>query len=516
MAERLGHYEIFDVFLSSDSGRIWYARDTGLDREVLLEEPTPAGDGPEARDSAWRALQDRARAQARAAESNPYIRRIHAVEELDGRRVIAAELVEGKTLAQRLAEGPMDATEARSVAVQLLNALAAAHRQGVVHGHLRPSCVLLAPTGVKLDEFGGPRVGASSGGFPAGGAGAAADGGAAGEGGTAEQDWYRSPESLRGQPTGPGADLFAAGLLIWQMATGKHPFSSAQATDHMSLAYRLAHEPLPPPEGADAQWLGPILAKATAKEPAERFADADEFARALATRGQATAATVVEPAPAADDAPSPQAPAAEAVEAAPATEAVATAGRGGSRTKAIVIGALVVLLAVGGAAAAGALVSAFTGRASKSAREQAGTQAQTQAPVTAVSDGGTAVQSAKPKPKPYKPGTWIWNDLDEAKAAARAQSKPILADFWASWCPWCIKMDKTYRNSSVLGVLKRDFVLLKFDTDKMPKISSRYGVNGYPTAIVLSASGRELVRVVGYKDVGETLTFLAAAKSRAR
>lgn len=104
---------------------------------------------------------------------------------------------------------------------------------------------------------------------------------------------------------------------------------------------------------------------------------------------------------------------------------------------------------------------------------------------------------------------WIWNDPDAALARAKAEDKPILIDFWASWCVWCKKMDdETYPDARVKKALS-GYVLLKIDVDRMPDLQKQFQAEGLPTTVVVDKNGKEIKRTVGYQTPAQFVPFLS-------
>lgn len=206
----IGPYRILRELGRGGMGTVLLAEDTRLGRHVALKTVS----GAEAGTAGGRAqLLDEARAAA--ALSHPAIAAVHDVIEHDGSIAIVFELVEGETLAARLAKGPLPEAQALAIAVQLADALAVAHAQRVLHRDLKPSNVMLAPGGVvKILDFGIARF------RPAGGPARAAgsDEGFMGTPG------YAPPEQWTGRAVDERADLYALGVVLFEMLTGKRPF----------------------------------------------------------------------------------------------------------------------------------------------------------------------------------------------------------------------------------------------------------------------------------------------------
>ena len=207
----IGPYRILRELGRGGMGTVLLAEDTRLGRHVALKTVS----GAEAGTAGGRAqLLDEARAAA--ALSHPAIAAVHDVIEHDGSIAIVFELVEGETLAARLAKGPLPEAQALAIAVQLADALAVAHAQRVLHRDLKPSNVMLAPGGVvKILDFGIARFRPAAGG-PARAAGS--DESFMGTPG------YAPPEQWTGRAVDERADLYALGVVLFEMLTGKRPF----------------------------------------------------------------------------------------------------------------------------------------------------------------------------------------------------------------------------------------------------------------------------------------------------
>jgi thiol:disulfide interchange protein DsbD len=138
---------------------------------------------------------------------------------------------------------------------------------------------------------------------------------------------------------------------------------------------------------------------------------------------------------------------------------------------------------------------------SQSATAGSGTLGKTTGGATNGAAGGAAVPSAD---------GWIWNDPDGALARAKAEDKPILIDFWASWCVWCKKMDdETYPDARVKKALS-GYVLLKIDVDRLPDLQKQFQADGLPTTVIVDKSGKEIRRTVGYQTADQFVPFLSS------
>jgi eukaryotic-like serine/threonine-protein kinase len=194
----------------------------------------------------------------------------------DGTYYIAMEYLDGRTLKQHVREnGAMAPDDAIEVAIQVLRAAKSAHERGVVHRDIKPHNVILDDEGrVKVTDFGIARAGASD---------MTETGSIMG---TAQ---YLSPEQAQGQPVSPRSDLYSIGVLLYELLTGRVPF---EAESPVTIALKHINErPVPPSElnPAVSPALDAVVLRALQKEPARRFADADEFVAALkAARAEPT------------------------------------------------------------------------------------------------------------------------------------------------------------------------------------------------------------------------------------
>jgi serine/threonine-protein kinase len=207
-------------------------------------------------------------ASSAAALSHPNIVGIFDRGEWGGTYYIAMEYVDGRSLKDVLRhDGAMDAASAIDIVIQILRAARFAHKRGVIHRDLKPHNVILDEEGrARVTDFGIARAGASD---------MTMTGSIMG---TAQ---YLAPEQAQGHPVSATADLYSIGVILYELLTGVVPFEGETA---VAIAYKqVAAQPRPPreveptvPVGLDA-----IVMRSLAKEPAQRFADADEFIAAL-------------------------------------------------------------------------------------------------------------------------------------------------------------------------------------------------------------------------------------------
>jgi len=273
---RLGPYEILGPLGAGGMGEVYRARDTRLQRDVAIKIlPESLAADPDALARFER------EARAVAALSHPNILAIHDFGVEGGRAFSVTELLEGSTLRERLASGPLPVRKATECAAQVARGLAAAHERGVVHRDLKPENLFVTGDGrVKILDFGLAKVGVA--------------GEVGGDASNATQTptrhletrpgvvlgtiGYMSPEQVRGVAIDHRTDLFSLGAVLYEMLTGQRAFRGATAADTMTAILR---EDPPPLSGIDRA-LPPALERLVhhclEKNPAERFQSARDLA----------------------------------------------------------------------------------------------------------------------------------------------------------------------------------------------------------------------------------------------
>jgi serine/threonine-protein kinase len=205
-----------------------------------------------------------------AALNHPNIAALRTALSAEGQVVMVMELVEGESLSKRLSRGPLAVTEALACIDQVLAALGYAHAQGVVHRDVKPANMMVTDDGlVKLTDFGIAR--------------SARDSALTATGTTAGSLSYMSPEQVNGGQVDARSDLYSAGISLYEMVTGRPPFKAT--SEFVLMSAHVTEPPRPPlelrPDLPEA--LNGIILRAMAKDPAERFQDANEFREALAS-----------------------------------------------------------------------------------------------------------------------------------------------------------------------------------------------------------------------------------------
>ena len=236
-------------------------------------------------DSPERLQRFRREAKALAALNHPNIVTIHGVEERDGRRFLIMERVEGESLDRLLPAGGLTVDKVFDIAIPMADALAAAHANGIVHRDLKPANVMVTPEGrVKLLDFGLARPVAPvdvPGGTEASQAATRIDVTRPGEiMGTAP---YMSPEQLHGHEVDARSDIFALGIVLYEMVSGGRPFQGDSGAALVSNILTQTPPPLTDRHPDVPRHLGRIVQQCLEKDPDSRFQTAKDVRNQLQT-----------------------------------------------------------------------------------------------------------------------------------------------------------------------------------------------------------------------------------------
>ena len=275
--QRLGPYEVLTQLGSGGMGDVFLGRDTRLGRRVALKTARrqTRSDVP---DPEWLLRE----ARATAALNHPNIAAVYDIGESDGVTFIAIEYVPGQTLARRIQDGPLSASEVISVGLQVAEGLRVAHSNGIVHRDLKPANLMLTPTGtIKVLDFGIAAIIENDAATatqitsiePAMSAAGALIGTAA----------YMSPEQTTGAKLDGRTDLFALGAVLYEAATGHPAFCASSIAETIEKVRRFHPDEIS--RSDDAAWpaLNRIIYKCLAKAPAERYDTADQLLADLQT-----------------------------------------------------------------------------------------------------------------------------------------------------------------------------------------------------------------------------------------
>ncbi|MDT9691613.1 serine/threonine-protein kinase [Streptomyces sp. P9(2023)] len=335
-----GRYRLLDVLGQGGMGTVWRARDEALGRDVAVKEVrAPAGLGADDQQRLYARLEREAWAAARIAHRG--VVTVYDVATEDGRPWIVMELIHGLTLSDVLeAEGPMPPRRAALIGAEVLAALRAAHKAGVLHRDVKPGNVLLANDGrVVLTDFGIASVEGTS---PLTMTGELI--------GSPE---FLAPERALGMTPGPASDLWSLGVLLCTAVEGGSPF---RRDSPLTTLQAVVDEELPPPRRAGA--LAPVIEGLLRKDPRERLQadDAERQLRLVGAGGSPSSGPVRSdpygpngrPAPdsGTDSAPTPPLPL--PLPQSPAPQDPAPENRSGRAVAVLATGVVLLLLAVGG------------------------------------------------------------------------------------------------------------------------------------------------------------------------
>jgi eukaryotic-like serine/threonine-protein kinase len=262
--QTFSHYEIASLIGKGGMGEVYLAADKLLNRRIALKLlPT---DYTKDKERLRRFQQE---AQAASALNHPNILTIYELREVEGRQYIATEFVEGETLRQRLKRAPLTLPETLEIAIQIANALSAAHRAGIVHRDIKPENVMLRPDGyVKVLDFGLAKLTEHYERAPDAQAADRLDVSSGLVMGTVK---YMSPEQARGSSVDARSDIFSFGVMIYEMVAGRLPF--AGETTSKLIAAILEEEPPPLTQFSPhaAKELQHIVTRCLQKDKRERY-----------------------------------------------------------------------------------------------------------------------------------------------------------------------------------------------------------------------------------------------------
>ena len=287
---KLGPYEIVAAIGAGGMGEVYKAKDTRLERTVAVKVlPSHLSASPDVRQRFER------EAKTISQLSHPHICALHDVGSQDGVEYLVMELLEGETLLDRLAKGPLPLEQTLRYGQEIADALDKAHRQGIVHRDLKPANVMITKSGVKLLDFGLAKAMAPE----------AAKGsltslptqqGLTQEGTILGTFQYMAPEQLEGKEADGRTDIFAFGAVLYEMATGRKAFSAGSQASLITAI--MSSDPLPissvlpmsPPA------LDRVVRKCLAKDPEDRWQSAADLGSELKWIAEGSAAGVASPA----------------------------------------------------------------------------------------------------------------------------------------------------------------------------------------------------------------------------
>jgi pimeloyl-ACP methyl ester carboxylesterase len=280
---RLGPYEVVAPVGAGGMGEVYRARDTRLGRDVAVKVlPSHLSESAEARARFER------EARVVSGFNHPHICVLHDLGREGEIDYLVMELVEGESLAERIARGPLPTSDVLRLGAEIADALDRAHRAGVVHRDLKPGNVMLSKSGAKLMDFGLAREGRLGGVLSATGSGPGPMSQSptiasplTAEGAFVGTSHYMAPEQLEGREADARGDLWALGCVLYEMATGRRPYEGSTPASLISSIMRdeprpmIELAPLTPPV------LDRVIRACLAKDPEQRWQSARDLALAL-------------------------------------------------------------------------------------------------------------------------------------------------------------------------------------------------------------------------------------------
>jgi eukaryotic-like serine/threonine-protein kinase len=258
MPDAIGPYRIVREIGRGGMGVVYEGWDERLARPVAIKTILRASE-PQMRERFIR------EARAAAAVGHPNICQLFDIGEHEGEPFLCMELLDGQSLAEQLTKGPMPVPEAGTTALAILSALSALHRRGIVHRDLKPTNIFVTANGVKLLDFGlarsvTPALDETSVTMP---------------GMVMGSPRYMAPEQVRGEEVDGRADIFAAGLVLFEMLSGRAAFGGTSAVE---VLHAVTHEHPPALVGSPAVVdMDRIIQRAVAKAREDRYQSADEM-----------------------------------------------------------------------------------------------------------------------------------------------------------------------------------------------------------------------------------------------
>ena len=272
---KLGPYEIAAALGAGGMGEVYRARDTRLDRTVAIKIlPTHLSGNPEARQRFDR------EARAISSLNHPNICTLYDIGHQDGTDFLVMEFLEGETLADRLAKGPLPLEQVLKYGIEICEGLEKAHRSGVIHRDLKPGNIMLTKTSAKLMDFGlakaTPADRPPSSGLTMTVPGPSADQPLTARGTLVGTFQYMAPEQVEGRDADVRSDMFALGGVLYEMATGKRAFTGKSQASIVAAILATEPQPISTLQPMSPPALDRVVKICLAKDPDERWQTAHD------------------------------------------------------------------------------------------------------------------------------------------------------------------------------------------------------------------------------------------------
>jgi eukaryotic-like serine/threonine-protein kinase len=293
---KLGPYEILAPLGAGGMGEVYRAKDTRLDRTVAIKVlPSHLSSDPELKQRMER------EAKAISALQHPNICTLYDIGTQNGTDFLVMEYLEGQTLAERLAKGPLPLDQALKIGTEIAQALEKAHQQGIIHRDLKPANIMLTKAGAKLMDFGlaKPKIAIASQAVetftpstPTVNLASltAAASPLTQKGSIVGTFQYMAPEVLQGAEADPRSDLFSFGCVLYEMITGRRAFEGRSQLSVFSAILEKDPEPISASQPLASPMLDRVVRACLAKDPADRLQSAHDLAMDLRWVIESTAA----------------------------------------------------------------------------------------------------------------------------------------------------------------------------------------------------------------------------------
>jgi serine/threonine protein kinase len=267
---RIGPYEVISAAGAGGMGEVYRARDTRLDRTVAIKIlPAHLSSNPEAKQRLDR------EARAISSLNHPNICTLYDIGHQDGMDYLVMEFLEGQTLADRLAKGPLPLDQVMKHGIEICEGLEKAHKTGVTHRDLKPGNIMLTKSGAKLMDFGLAKATSAS--TPPASSltmtisGPSAEQPLTARGTLVGTFQYMSPEQLEGKEADARSDIFALGAVLYEMATGKRAFDGKTTASVIAAVLERDPAPISTVQPMSPPALDRVVKTCLAKEPEARL-----------------------------------------------------------------------------------------------------------------------------------------------------------------------------------------------------------------------------------------------------
>src|SRR5580692_9154508 len=284
---KFGPYEIESPLGAGGMGEVYRAKDTRLDRIVAIKVlPSHLSSDPELKQRMER------EAKAISALQHPNICTLYDIGTQDGTGFLVMEYLEGQTLAERLAKGPLPLDQVLKIATEIAQALEKAHQQGIIHRDLKPANVMLTKAGAKLMDFGlakpqlqiaSQAIGPFTPSTPTMNLASLTSAASplTQKGSIVGTFQYMAPEVLQGTDADARSDLFSFGCVLYEMITGRRAFEGKSQLSVFTAILERDPEPITTSQPLAPPILDHVVRACLAKDPADRFQSAHDIAMDL-------------------------------------------------------------------------------------------------------------------------------------------------------------------------------------------------------------------------------------------